>query len=300
MKFVHVAMLVALAAIWGSSFLFLRLAVPAMGTWGPFLVTEIRLILASVTLVGFFSARGMRFEFRRNWRVFLGIGLLNTAVPFTLFALSAWTLPAAVMVILNGTVPFFGALFSRIRLGERLTPRRLFGLALGIAGVSLVVSEALVGVSAGGLGASGLATVLAVSACLVGSLCYATASVMIKVHAAHLKPMVLAGGSQVFAALALVPVLPVVAFADQKLAWPGWNVIAFIGALAFGSTAIAYVLYFKLVAEIGPTRAGTVTFLMPLFGMFWGALFLGEQITGLAALGCGLILVGVRFVLNRK
>lgn len=296
MSLAHVFMLVALGAIWGSSFLFLRLAVPAMGTWGPVLVTEIRLILASIVMVAFFSARGMRFQFRKNWRVFLGIGLLNTAVPFSLFAASARTLPAAVMVILNGTVPLFGALLSRVQFGEKLTARRLFGLSLGIAGVSCVVSQAL----AGGAFGSPLASAIAIGACLLGSICYASASVMIKVHAAHLKSMVLAGGSQVFAAAAMLPVLPVVALTEPALVWPGWHVIAYIAALGFGSTAIAYVLYFKLVADIGPIRASTVTFLMPLFGMLWGALFLGEQITAMGTLGCGLILLGVRFVLSRN
>lgn len=299
MSGLHTSLLLFLAAIWGSSFLFLRIAVPPLGIWGAVIVTFIRLTLASVALVGFFSLRGMRFEFRKNWRVFLGIGMLNTSIPFSLFAASAHHLPAAVMVILNATVPLFGALLSWYWFRERFTPLRILGLGLGVAGVACVVSQAFGGAPSSAHPPSSIA--LGVAACLVASLCYAAASVMIKSYAAHLKPMVLAGGSQVFAALSLLPLLPFIALSPSApVGFPHGAVIGAILSLALGSTALAYIFYFKLVADLGPTRAATVTFLMPLFGMLWGALFLQESITGMGVLGCGLILLGVRFVLGRR
>ncbi len=284
MRQVDVARLVALAAIWGASFIFIRVLAPVLG---PVLTVTTRVLIAGVVLVGYCRLTGVDDGLSRHWRQYLVIGLTNSTLPFMLFAFAALHLPASYSVILNSTTPLFTALLAIPLLGERLTSAKIAGLAGGAAGVALV--------SRAGPVVPDLWFGAAVAACLGAAICYAASSIYMKKHASHAPPLAIAGWGQVFAGLALVPLVP---FAPPTGAITPVIVANMLG-LALICSSIAYALYFRLIADIGPTRALTVAFLMPAFGMVWGALFLDEAITLPMIAGCALIIGGTGAVLRR-
>jgi drug/metabolite transporter (DMT)-like permease len=278
-----IARLVLLAAIWGASFIFMRTLAPVLG---PVLTADSRVMIAGIALVAGFRLAGFDGGLRRHWRHFLVIGVLNSALPFLLFAFAALHLPASYSAILNAAAPLFSVLLSAVWLDERLTAPRIAGIAAGIAGVALVtgagpvVPDAFFGWS--------------IAACLAGALCYALAGIYIKRRAVGVKPMAIAGWSQVFAAFVLLPLTP---FAPAPGVVTG-AVAANVLALALLCSAAAYLLYYRLIADLGPSRAMSVTFLIPLFGMTWGVLLLGETVTLPMLAGCALIVGGTLLVLR--
>ena len=279
-----VARLVVLAAIWGASFIFMRALAPVLG---PVPIAAWRVAIAGVALIAWFRITGFDAELRRHWRAFLVIGLVNSALPFLLFAFAAVHIPASYSVILNTATPLFAAVLSAVWLDERLTAMRVAGLAAGAAGVALVTGAGPVAPDA--------MFGWAVAACLGAALCYALAGIYIKRHAGGAKPMAIAGWSQAFAGAALLPLTPFAPLPGTVT--PG--VVANVLALALLCSAFAYLLYFRLIADVGPTRAMTVTFLMPVFGMVWSVLFLQETVTLPMIAGCALIVGGTALVVRR-
>jgi len=283
--------LLLLAAIWGGSFLFMRVAVPG---FGPVALAFVRVAGAALLLLPLLLWRGEAGVLRQRWRPLLVLGLLNSALPFLCFGYAVYTLPAALAAIFNAATPLFTALIAWAWLGDPLTRWRSLGLALGFAGV---VGLALVkSVSTGALGQLQWdgATGLAIGACLVGTLMYGVSASHAKRHLAGVPAMAMATGTQGAAALALA--LPAAAM------WPAhnpglrdWLAGAGLAALASG---LAYILYFRLIARVGPTGASSVTFLVPVFAALWGYAFLGEGVTGPMALGGAVILAGTALVLG--
>jgi len=193
-----VARLVVLAAIWGASFIFLRVAAPVLG---PVLTALLRVLIAGIALLGYLQVRGLGYgNVGRYWREYLVIGVANSAIPFLLFSFAALYLPASYSAILNSATPLFGALLSTIWLAEPLTAIKLIGLLAGGAGVALVsgagpvVPDAMIG--------------WAVAACLTAALCYAGAGIYVKKRLAGATPLAMATWSQIFAALAMLPLVP--------------------------------------------------------------------------------------------
>jgi drug/metabolite transporter (DMT)-like permease len=275
--------LVALSAIWGSSFIFIRVIAPVLG---PVLTVTTRVLIGGAVLVAYCRIIGLDAQVKRHWRQYAVIGLVNSTLPFMLFAFAALHLPASYSVILNSTAPLFTALWAVPLLDERLTRLKVTGLLTGAAGVALV--------SRAGPVVPDLWFWIAVLACLGSTTCYALSSIYMKKRAAHLKPLAVAGWSQIFAAIAMAPLVP---FAEPSA--PLTALIAFnVLMLALFCSSIAYVLYYRLIADIGPTRALTMAFLMPVFGMLWGALFLAEPITLAMIAGCALIIGGATAVLR--
>jgi drug/metabolite transporter (DMT)-like permease len=271
------ARLVALAALWGGSFAFIRVAAPVVG---PLWLAESRVALAFMVLIVIALSRGNVPALRERWRDFVIIGVINSALPFALFCFAGQHIAASTAAILNATSPFFGALAAALWLKDPLPLPKLLGMALGLAGVVLLVGwrpEPMTGLA--------LAAVLA---CLAAAMCYGIASVYAKLRMTAVPSFSTALYSQLAAAIVLAPILP---FAPMN--GPITPIVAAnVFALAVGSTAIAYLLYFKLIANIGPARALSVTFLIPLFGVLWGYLFLGEPLTVNMLLGGSLILGG--------
>ena len=218
--------------------------------------------------------------FREHWRDYAVVGIVNTALPFTLFSWASQHVPASVAAILNATSPFFGAIVAALWLGDRVTPGKLLGMALGFAGVVFLVGWRP-GLSSGD-------ALLGVCACLVGALCYGIASVYAKTRLAGLPSFAIALYSQMVAAIVLAPVLPLATLPTAITPVVAANVLG----LAVASTALAYLLYFRLIADLGPARALTVTFLIPMFGVLWGWLFLGEAIGIDTLAACALIVSG--------
>jgi drug/metabolite transporter (DMT)-like permease len=278
------ARLVALAAIWGASFIFIRVAVVPLG---PVATAELRVVLASVTLLAWLGFAGIGLGLREHWRLYLAVGTLNSALPFALWAFSAIHLPASYLVVLNATSPLFGAAVSAVWLRERITARAALGLAAGVAGVGMLVGLGPVQPTP--------AVLWAIAAGALAALLYAVAAAYMKRRSSAVDAAAVATGSQLGATLVLAPLLASLA----PVAWPTpaeWAAVVALGVLC---TGIAYLLYFRLIADVGPTRALTVTFLIPLFGMLWGALFLGEAITPVMAAGCALVLAGTALILRR-
>ena len=275
--------LLALSAIWGSSFIFIRVIAPVLG---PVLTVVSRVLIGGAVLVAYCRIIGVDAELARHWRQYAVIGVVNSTLPFMLFAFAALHIPASYSVILNSTAPLFTALLAVPLLGERLTSAKIAGLLVGAAGVALV--------SGAGPVVPDLSFWVAICACLGATTCYAVSSIYMKKYAAGAKPIAIAGWSQIFAALALAPFVP---FAPPVSAVTPL-IVGNVLLLALLCSSIAYVLYYRLIADIGPTRALTMAFLMPAFGMLWGALFLDEPITLPMIAGCALVIGGATVVLR--
>ncbi len=276
-------LLTTLAALWGGSFVFMRYAVPAMG---PVPLAFARVTLAALALFALAAARRKVPDLRAQWRGFAVVGLVNSALPFVLFCFAEQTIGASTAGILNATSPFFGAIAAAVWLGEQLTARKVGGMMLGLVGVALLV----------GLQPEALTreTALAIAACLVAALCYGLAGVYAKKRMQGTSSFALACGSQLSAAIILAPALPFASVPGPVTSWVAFNV----AALALASTAIAYLIYFRLIADIGPSRALTVTFLIPLFGVIWSYVFLDEGITLNMLMGGALIVAGTALALR--
>ena len=280
MRGADVARLTLLGAIWGGSFLFIRIVSPAIG---PVLTADLRMLVAGAALVVWFRLAGFDPQWRRWLREYVIAGLLTSGIPFLLFAYGALSLTAGQMSVLNATSPMWGALMAAALLGERLTARRVAGLALGIAGVALIARP----------GGDGL-PVLAVAACLGAAWCYGFTGAYLKRWARAAPAKGMAVGTQVSAGLLLLPL----AAAFPPAAPPSALVVACVLALGLVCGAVAYLLYFRLIQDVGPAGALTVTYLTPLFGMLWGALFLGETLDVSMLTGAALVILGTVFVLR--
>jgi len=267
-----------LAAIWGCSFLFMRIGVPVFGPAG---LIAFRVLIAAVFLwmAGLWLHKPL--EFRRHWRHYLIIGLLNSALPFLLFAYAAQSLSASLLSILNATSPLWGALVSAIWLRTPITRPIAIGLACGLAGVVLLVGN--------GVSIAGNAGWPAIAAGLIAPLSYSLASTYTRAFPSTVTPFANAHGSMWMASLLVLPLLLVTPLRQTPLA-ADWLAVT---ALGIACTGAAYLLYFRLIQDVGATRALTVTFLIPVFGVLWGWLFLDEAIgTGKLAGGL-LVLAGI-------
>ena len=271
------ARLVTLAAIWGASFLFIRIATPVFGVLA---TADVRMLIAGGALAGYYAATGFDAQWRRWWRYYLAIGVLNCVLPFLLFGYGALYLTVGLLVVLNATSPMWGALLSAIILRERLSLGRIAGLVIGVVGVALVS------------GAEASDRWLAVLAGLGAAFSYGLTGVVMR-GAKQVSSKGMAAGSLLSGGMLLAPLLVAI-----RPAWPGLPVALALLALGLVCGAIAYVLYFRLIADIGATGALTVTYLIPIFGFAWGALFLGEAITPAMLGGALVVILGTVLVLR--
>ena len=260
---------VVLAAIWGASFLFMRLAVV---DFGPVATAALRVAVATAFLLPLMFAKGHGAVFRRHWWRVCLVGVINSGLPFILFSFALLSITTGLSAILNATVPLFGAIVAWWWLKDRPTGSRVAGLVIGFGGVAaLAWDEATFKPDA----ASGIAPAWAVLACLLATVCYAIAASATKRFFAGLPPLVTATGSQLGATIALA--LPALWFRPTQM--PGmqaWLALLVLGVLC---TGIAYILYFRLIEQAGPARALAVTFALPVFAIFYGAVFLDEKVT---------------------
>src|ERR687894_1497276 len=270
--------LVVLGALWGAAFLFIRVAVPALG---PFLLAELRVGLAAVALLLFALAAGRVPEIRHRWRSFLVLGFLNAAVPFSLISAAEIHLTASLAAILNSTTVMFSAIVAAVWIGDVLTARKAIGIVFGIIGVSVLVGWDPLPLSGGVL--------LAVAAMLVASLSYALGATYAKRSFSGIPPLGMAIG-QLGGAVALL--LPLAAVSIPKEA-PSFVVALSMLGLALLSTSVAYLIYFRLIENVGPTSTVTVTLLVPVFGLLFGVLLLDEPFGPGTLAGLGIILTSV-------
>lgn len=277
MKPRDLADLVLLAALWGGSFLFMRYAAPAFGALP---LMWLRVAIATACLLPVLVLRGQVGALRERIGVVMVMGLFNSAIPFVLIAWATLSITAGLASILNAAVPIMTALIGAVWLRDRLGAGRVAGLVIGMAGVVLLAADKA-DFKPGGSGWALLAMVGA-------TLCYGFAANFTKRHLTGVPPMVNAAGSQIVSAVALTP-FALWTWPAQTPAPLAWAAAAVLGV---GCTAIAYVLFFRLIERVGASRAVTVTFLVPVFGTLWGALFLGESVTGSMLLGGAVVLLG--------
>lgn len=277
MKTSDLSELVGLAALWGASFLFMRLGA---AEFGPVALSAVRVAGAALVLLPLLRWHGQVGELRRHWRSIFVVGITNSALPFLCFSYAALSITAGLSSIFNASTPLFGAVLGWLWLKDRPSGARMAGLAIGFAGV-LGLAWEKASFKPGGSG-------WAIVACLAAAMMYGLSANYTKRRLQGVAPLAVAAGSQLSAAVVLA--LPALWW------WPSampsaraWTMVALLAVLC---TGVAYLMYFRLIAHIGPANAITVTFLIPAFAVLWGWLFLAEPLTAAMALGCAVILLG--------
>ncbi|MGI9234811.1 MAG: DMT family transporter [Woeseiaceae bacterium] len=270
--------LILLAAIWGASFLFMRIAAPEFGA---FVLAELRISIAAAFLLGVLLWQSDLRELSRLVVPLFVVGFFGSAFPFVLFAYSTLTINAGTAAVINATAPLFAGLVAYVWLRDRLQPVQSIGLAVGFGGVVLLLWDRIA------LNIDGAAS--AMGACLVASLSYGIAVNYTKKTLSGVAPIVSAAGSQLAAAILLMP-LAIWYWPQETVSARSWYSAVALGVLC---TGVAYILYFRLIANVGPARAITVTYLVPVFGMFWGFTFLDETVSIGMLAACAVIFVGI-------
>lgn len=288
--------LLLLAAIWGASFMFMRVGAPE---FGPIFFTTLRTGIAAIFLIACLVLFKETKALKGRWRDIFVVGALNTAIPFVLFSFATLTLTAGTASVLNATAPMFGAIVAYLWLKDKLTLSAIFGLLIGFIGVYLLVSDNL----HFGMELSDKLvennTLLPTLAAMLAALCYGISANYTKKYLSTIKPLALAAGSQIAATAMLLPLS--LFFIPETL--PSTMAIGSVILIGVICTGVAYILFFRLIAQLGPAKAISVTYLIPAFGILWGALFLGETISLMMLIGGSVTLLGVALttgVLQRK
>ena len=285
-----------LAALWGGSFLFMRVAVPHLGA----VPTAVgRGLFSALGLGAALFAMGYRPRPGRYLWPLLGLGVINSGIPFLMYALAAQVLPSGYSAIFNATTPLVATVVGALVFAEAITPARVVAVLLGIGGVAVLAQAGPLDLSTAVLGG--------MAACFVATVCYAFSSYLtLRLAGANAsvdtRPAVFI--SQLGALMVLTPALlidmalePGMLARLQAAPLLAWGNVALLGLL---STALAYVLYFRLIADEGPQKALTVTFIVPVFAVLWGWALLDESLTIAHAMGGGLIALSLWLVLRPK
>ena len=270
---------VALGALWGSSFLFMRFSALEFGAMA---TAAGRVAIAAAFLLPIVLIKGLLPELQKHWKKIFIMGIFNSAIPFACFAFSLLSITTGLSSILNATVPMFGALVAWVWLKDKPAMTRIAGIVIGFTGIALLAW----GKASFKPDASGATTGWAVLACLLACLCYGISASYAKKYMGGIHPMVTAAGSQIGATLGLL----VPAIWLWPTTTPSTTAWASLLVLGVACTGIAYILYFRLIEKAGPQRTLTVTFLIPIFAVFYGAVFLNEVVTPWMLL-CAVVIV---------
>lgn len=278
-------LLLLVSAIWGGSFIFMKELSPV---FGPVLTSSLRLLSASAFLFIVYYFQKYKVNWRKNFKVFLFLGLGNSAIPFTLYAYAALYISPSISVILNSTAPMFGAVFAYVIVKENLNYMKMIGLLLGTVGVGVVTSITFT--------EGTIELYLSVIGCIVAALLYGLSGVYAKKYASHIEAKELTLGSITISGIVLLPF---------SIFWPVTGTITLsliIMVIVFGilCTSIAYLIYYYLLKEIGTVKALTVTYLMPVFGILWSYLFYSEVISLNTFFGLIIISIGIALVTHKQ
>lgn len=277
------ARLVALGAMWGASYLFMRYAVPHFGAA---LLIEMRLAVAGLLLAAFMVAAGRKSDWRRHWRPWLFVAIVGTAVPFLLIAQALRTIDASTAAILNALVPLFTTVIAALWIRDAITPAKAAGILMSIAGTAVLVGWTPTPMTANEL--------VAASMSVAATILYGCNIVFSRVHLREAAPVATSAWTLLMAAAVLLPFTPM----QRPLAGIPGTAWAAVLALAIVSTTVAFIFYYRLIADIGPVKASTVTLLVPVFGMIWGVAFLAEPVTPGRIAGAAIILLGCALILG--
>jgi drug/metabolite transporter (DMT)-like permease len=270
---------VLLGALWGASFLFMRLGAAEFGALP---TAGMRVAIAALFLLPLLLLRGQWRALSKHWKKIFVLGMLNSGIPFALYAYALLSITTGLSSLLNATVPLFGALIAWLWLKDRPHGMKILGLLIGFVGVAMLAW----GKASFKPNASGLVTGWAVLACLGACLCYGISASFTKRFLSGVPSLVIATGSQIGATIGLA--LPTLwLWPSQTPSTTAWLALLAVGVLC---TGVAYVLYFRLINKVGAAGSLTVTFLIPVFAVFYGMVFLGESVTPWM-LFCGAIIL---------
>lgn len=280
---VDILRMLSLAAIWGASFLFMRIIAPVIGTIP---TAFFRVSIAATGLLVILALMRVSWDFRGKFKTVLLLGMINSGIPATLYSVAAQVLPAGYSAIFNATTPLMGVLIGGLFFSERLTLSKIAGVALGLFGVAILTRAGPV--------AFDMELLIGALACLLATTCYGFAGFLARRwldHKGGLDSRLSALGSMLGATLFVLPLFGYSVISQPPVSWGGWSVWLSLLGLGLGCTAFAYILYFRLLSSIGPVKSMTVTFMIPPFGVLWGALFLDEPLS-MAHLYGGLLIAG--------
>lgn len=282
--------LLVLAAIWGASFLFMRIIAPEIGTLP---TAFFRVSIAAAGLLVILALLRVRWDFQGKFKTVLLLGVINSGIPATMYSVAAQVLPAGYSAIFNATTPLMGVLIGGLFFHERLTPSKIAGVCLGLFGVGILTRAGPV--------AFDLELLMGALACLLATTCYGFAGFLARRwldQQGGLDSRLSALGSMLGATLFLLPWFGWNAISHPPASWGGWNVWLSLLGLGLLCTAFAYILYFRLLTSIGPVKSMTVTFMIPPFGVLWGALLLDEPLS-MAHLYGGMLIAGALWLVLR-
>ena len=277
MKLSDMIDLVALGAVWGASFLFMRIAAPE---FGPLVLVEVRVVIAALFLLPIFLLRANISELTVQWKKLAILSVLNSAAPFFLLTFATLSITGGFAGILNATAPIFAAMVAWVWLSDRLGMSQIVGLVIGLAGVLVLVWNKVT------LDFDG--TTVAILAAIIAAIFYAVGGNYTKKYMGQMSSLAIATGTMMAAAIILLPIA-VYLWPSEPVSTRSWIAAIIMGV---ASTGIAYILYFRLIRNVGPTKAITVTYLIPAFAMFWGAIVIDEKVTPIMLLGCAIIFFG--------
>ncbi|MEB0208506.1 DMT family transporter [Pseudomonas sp. CCC3.1] len=260
-----------LAGVWGASFLFMRIIAPVLGSIP---TAFFRVSIAAVGLLVILALMRVKWNFEGKLKAVLILGVINSGLPATLYSVAAQVLPAGYSAIFNATTPLMGVLIGGLFFSERLSPAKLAGVFLGLFGVGVLTRA--------GPMAFDKDLLIGALACLMATTSYGFAGFLARRwldQQGGLDPRLSALGSMLGATLFLLPLLAISLINQPPADWGGLNVWLSLLGLGLVCTAFAYILFFRLLTSIGPVKSMTVTFMIPPFGVLWGALFLGEPLS---------------------
>ncbi|WP_447788766.1 DMT family transporter [Pseudomonas farris] len=287
---VDILRMLSLAAIWGASFLFMRVIAPVIGTIP---TAFFRVSIAAVGLLVILGLMRISWDFKGKLKTVMLLGMINSGIPATLYSVAAQVLPAGYSAIFNATTPLMGVLIGGLFFHEKLTAAKLGGVFLGLFGVGILTRAGPV--------AFNLELLMGALACLMATTCYGFAGFLARRwldHAGGLDSRLSALGSMLGATLLLLPLFGYSVISQPPASWGGWSVWLSLLGLGLVCTAFAYIIYFRLLTSVGPVKSMTVTFMIPPFGVLWGALLLDEPLSMAHLYGGVLIAVALWLVLK--
>ncbi|WP_367374562.1 DMT family transporter [Pseudomonas lini] len=287
---VDILRMLSLAAIWGASFLFMRVIAPVIGTIP---TAFFRVSIAAVGLLVILGLMRISWDFKGKLKTVMLLGMINSGIPATLYCVAAQVLPAGYSAIFNATTPLMGVLIGGLFFHEKLTAAKLGGVFLGLLGVGILTRAGPV--------AFNMELLMGALACLMATTCYGFAGFLARRwldHAGGLDSRLSALGSMLGATLLLLPLFGYSVISQPPASWGGWSVWLSLLGLGLVCTAFAYIIYFRLLSSIGPVKSMTVTFMIPPFGVLWGALLLDEPLSMAHLYGGVLIAVALWLVLK--
>ncbi|MFJ3376534.1 DMT family transporter [Pseudomonas sp. NPDC086112] len=287
---VDILRMLSLAAIWGASFLFMRVIAPVIGTIP---TAFFRVSIAAVGLLVILGLMRISWDFKGKFKTVMLLGMINSGIPATLYSVAAQVLPAGYSAIFNATTPLMGVLIGGLFFHEKLTAAKLGGVFLGLFGVGILTRAGPV--------AFNMELLMGALACLMATTCYGFAGFLARRwldHAGGLDSRLSALGSMLGATLLLLPLFGYSVISQPPASWGGWSVWLSLLGLGLVCTAFAYIIYFRLLTSVGPVKSMTVTFMIPPFGVLWGALLLDEPLSMAHLYGGVLIALALWLVLK--